>query len=108
MSQTQYIEAHLIKLLSDFSVVPSNKINLTSSIAMDLNIEGDDAKEFFDKLSSEFDVDISDIKLSDYFVGESKFNPVSVLFDWVAGHREEKMALTVQDVVNLIKERIAN
>ena len=104
MNQDKNIEARVLKFLSDFSTVSFEKINLTSSVAMDLNIEGDDAVELFDKLSSEFKVDLSAIKLSDYFVDETKFNP-AVFFDWVAGRHEEKQSLTVQDVVNLIKEK---
>ncbi|GHT93368.1 hypothetical protein AGMMS49545_12540 [Betaproteobacteria bacterium] len=82
------IESRVIFFTSDFlGVNPTEKISLSTKIADDLWADGDDALEFLEKFSEEFDVDISEFEFNRYFSTErdtSRFFVKLIFFIFIA------------------------
>lgn len=71
----------------------------------DLGITGDDAKEFLDKFSKKFSIDLSDLDLHRYFESEG----VGMInFSWLLGKRRKvKRSLheiTISALENILKD----
>ncbi len=90
--------------ISKYWSVPVGKLNQNTKLEDDLGITGDDAVEFFDKFSTEFNIDLSDLDLHKYFESEG----VGLLnFSWLLGKRRKvKRSLheiTIADLENTLK-----
>lgn len=90
--------------VSKYWSVPVNKINQNTKIEDDLGITGDDAAEFFNLFSKEFNVDLSSFELRKYFESEG----VGLLnLSWVFGKRRKieraSHEITIADLVNALK-----
>lgn len=54
-------------------LLKKKEINRDTKLVSDLKITGDDAEEFFLAFAKEFDVDVSEFKIGDYFGDEEDF-----------------------------------
>ena len=72
--------------ISKYWSIPVNKLNRETKLEDDLGITGDDAVDFFDKFSKEFNVDLSALDLQRYFESEG----VGLInFSWLFGKRKK-------------------
>ena len=60
----------IILFLSEFCRIPSEKININSSIQDDLGVDGDDAGDLMREYSQKFRVDLSAFEFKKYFGDE--------------------------------------
>jgi acyl carrier protein len=70
-----------------------------TTLERDLRISGDDAYEFFDAFSKEFNIDLSDFDLSKYFAPEGSFALFKLIF---LGFDSGKIPLSIGDLENAI------
>lgn len=75
------------------------EIDTSTRLLEDLEIEGDDAVDFFEKFENEFNIDLTSLNLSKFFHGEG-FNPLSFFFS-----NSKKIPLTVGDLILSIEAR---
>jgi hypothetical protein len=77
------------------------KITLDTSLETDLKLTGDDAYDFFLAFSKEFNVDVENFKISDYFADEGSFELMKlVLF----GIHTKKKDFKIRRLVEAIKD----
>ena len=95
----------MIKLfISKYWSVPVNRLNHNTKLEDDLGITGDDAVEFFEKFSKEFNIDLSALDLRKYFESEG----VGLInFSSIFG-RQKKVKrslheITIADLENILK-----
>lgn len=100
---TNHIE--IIKVfVSKYWSVPVNRLSQETKLEDDLGITGDDAVDFFDKFSKEFNIDLSALDFRRYFESEG----VGLInFSWLFGKRKKvKRSLheiTIADLANAFK-----
>ncbi|MGG6265532.1 DUF1493 family protein [Leptolyngbya sp. AN03gr2] len=85
-------------LIAEYTGVEVTMLSLETSLVEDLGVDGDDATDLLEALSREFQVDLSDLNVSDYFNAEG--------FDLRMLFRSGKTrlkSLTVKHLVNAVK-----
>ncbi len=80
---------------------PQKEITENTRIREDLDIEGDDAIDFFEKIENEFNVDFQNLELSKYFHSEG-FNPFSFVVNFFS---KSKKSLKVSDIAKSIEAK---
>jgi len=90
--------------VSKYWSVPLKKLSQNTKLEDDLGITGDDAAEFFNLFSTEFNVDLTDLNLQKYFESEG----IGLLnFSWLLGKRRKvKRSLheiTIADLENTLE-----
>ena len=78
------------------------KINDDTKIYHDLGIGGDDAFEFLDHISTEFKVDFSEMRFSDYFPDETE--AFSERIGKFLGFKSKRRPLTVNHLLQILEE----
>lgn len=97
--EKQIIQKEVVLFLSNFCGIRHDLINPDSNIATDLNIEGDDAVDLLNEFSRRFSVDITSININEYFVPESYFNPLTVIWEKIMNKKQEIKPLQVKDFI---------
>jgi hypothetical protein len=70
-----------------------------TALERDLGITGDDAVEFIEAFSDEFNVDVADLRLSDYFDGEGfGLIPFHLLFSKKDRNPNPRRQMTLGDL----------
>jgi hypothetical protein len=80
---------------------------LKTRLSEDLGVDGDDALEFFENFSQEFQVDLSNFHFGKYFGTEASFNPLLLLTIGSIIFNEPKQKLETITVKDLITAAIA-
>lgn len=100
------LEQDVIQFLGEFHRNPLSKINLHSSIARDLGIDGDDAIAMLAAAAERYNIKTDDFPVADYFCLETDFmNPLKSIVEHFKGKNTTKQELTVQQFVALIRSR---
>lgn len=94
------------EFISKYWSIPLAKLNSKSRLEDDLGITGDDAVEFFDLFSKEFEVDLRELELQKYFESEG----VGLInLSWLIGKRRKversSHEITIEDLALVIKEK---
>ena len=81
-NDNQLFERLINFVIKQSAISDSEIINEDTSIQNDLGVYGDDAVEFIIEFGKEFNVSISDFRISDYFKneGDQMFNIISYIF----------------------------
>ncbi len=89
----------VISFVSEFCVVNKNKLTLQTQLGNDLGIDGDDAIEFMEAFSENFEVDLTEFEYSKYF-GPEGFNPFAYLYYYLFKRDKLKLIpITLHDLV---------
>ena len=79
--------------------VDTGQVTLSSRLAQDLGLDGDDAAEFMDEFKSHFAVDLSAFEFRRYFGPEASFSPLHWLLWMVFPSRRPHLTpITVQNL----------
>lgn len=93
-------------LFNQYDITP-DKIKLGSSLLYDLELSGDDIDDFFNRLIEDFRIEVKDLNLSRYFVGDEPFDFVSPVIRYF---KKEKIAnkptITIDNVIKFIETGI--
>ncbi|HEV7382412.1 MAG TPA: DUF1493 family protein [Dyadobacter sp.] len=92
------VKSFIIQKYLEFE--PSLEIDLDTRLSRDLDIEGDDAVDFFEKFEDEFKVDLSNLNLDIYFHGEG-VDPLDLIVGLFKSNRKE--TITVRDLVECVE-----
>lgn len=88
------------EFISDLAGISKNRITMESTLERDLRIYGDDALELIDGYSKKFNVDVENLKFSDYITPEGD-TILPMIISWFKSKPVKKrMDLTVSDLVN--------
>ena len=67
------LEDEVINLISKETLLPLSKISLNSTLLGDLDLDGDDAWEIFEKCQEKYQLDLSEFEFQKYFRNEPCF-----------------------------------
>ena len=73
----------LIQIISNFTGVNMNLIKLDTLLGADLGIDGDDAYDLLEEISSRFNCNLDKLDFKTYFTPESDINIFKSLFDLI-------------------------
>ncbi len=90
------LEARIIIFIVEQTNANLEKISLETRLAEDLGIDGDDALEFFENFSQEFQVDLSNFQFDKYFGYEAGFDP---LITFLNRPKHKLETITTKDLV---------
>lgn len=87
--------------------INSGKIRGNSSLLYDLELYGDDVDDFFNRLIKDFKIEVKELDLSKYFIGDEPFDFFSPMLRYF---KKEKIAnkptITIEDVIKFIETGI--
>ena len=93
-------------LSNEYSINP-DQVSITTSLFNDFNLYGDDIDDFFNRLIKDFNIEVKELNLSKYFVGDEQFDFFSPV---VRFFKNEKVAakptLTIEDILRFIETGI--
>jgi acyl carrier protein len=75
------------------------RVTLKSDLFSDLEIDGDDAVEIFEKIKEEFEVDFSCMQWNRHFGPEAGFNPFALLLPSWWKWQRERVPVRVEDLI---------
>lgn len=101
----QEIEAKVLKFISTYRSVPIAGLHLDLRLFHDLGIDGEDALEFIEQYSKEFNVKTDNFNFIEYFGEEGSLSPVTFILRLITTGRiqDKKLPLTIRDLVNAIR-----
>lgn len=100
------IEEKVKALVAQQTGVRIEELSLQTELGKELGIDGDDAVEFFEKFSEEFQVDLSTFQFDKYFGPEASFDPVLWLVSILSGTPIRKLEpVSIQDLVSAAKAK---
>lgn len=76
-------------------------ITKETKLELDLGITGDDSDSFFKEFSKEFNVDISNFKIGEYFGDEGDYILPSII-KMITGKKTVKKKLTINNLVKAV------
>lgn len=95
-------------LLSEYNI-PPDKVSKSSSLLYDFQIYGDDTDDFIDRLIEYFKIEVKEITLSKYFIGDEPFDFLSSIVRFLKQEKNKnKPTITIDDVLKFIKTGILN
>lgn len=92
------IDFQVLSYVTNLNLVDSGQININTSIENDLGITGDDAIDFIEEFSEEFNVDIQLFEYEKYFKPEG--NSIFSLFNNTPSKQYD---LKIVDLINAVK-----
>ena len=89
----------VLAFVAESTGVAPGQVTLSSRLAQDLGLDGDDAVEFMEAFKSHFGVDLSAFEFRRHFGPEAAFSPLHWLF-WlvVPSRRPHLTPITVQNL----------
>ncbi|MDO6568166.1 DUF1493 family protein [Alteromonas sp. 1_MG-2023] len=98
------IRDKVLKIISQEISLPIDSISMDSTLLVDLNIDGDDAWEVFERCYEQFGLDLSDFKFTNYFSSEPCYKGIFYILRKLTFKDEhlarKKETFTVADLVN--------
>lgn len=95
------------KYLSNQYSINPEKVNETSSLFHDFKLYGDDIDDFLNRLIKDFKIEVKELNLSRYYVGDEQFDFFSPIIRFF---KKEKIAnkptLTIEDILKFIETGI--
>jgi hypothetical protein len=87
--------------------IQPDRITRETSLLDDLEIKGDDVDEFFSRLIKDFSIDVKDLDLSRFFIGEEPFDFLSSIIRFFRKERpDKKPTIRIGDVERFINSGV--
>lgn len=94
------VEAKIIIFIVEQTSANLEKICWETRLGEDLGIDGDDASEFFENFSKEFEVDLSNFQFDKYFGSEAGFDLLLAMWQIFFDEPKQKLeTITVKDLI---------
>ncbi|KDC55725.1 DUF1493 family protein [Pseudoalteromonas sp. S3431] len=102
------IRDKVVEIISQEMNLPIESISMDSTFLVDLNIDGDDAWEVFERCYEQFNLDLCNLKFTDYFSSEPCYKGAFYMFRKLKLKDEhlvrKKERFTVADLVNACEQ----
>ena len=99
------LDNKVIKFVSSETRINEAKLKLESSLFHDLGVDGEDALELIEAFSKEFNVDVTEFPLSDYFGNEGTMSPFGLIKGLITGRtKDSKKRLTICDLIESARQ----
>jgi len=99
------MEEQVIAFIAHECGVPLDHVKLSSDLAKDLGISGDDGVELMSKFAHEFGINLTGFNPADFFGSEAAFILFAVFFPSWWKRKRHRKSLTVGDLVKIARSR---
>ncbi len=87
--------------------ISPERITIETSLLYDLEIKGDDVDEFFSSLIKDFKIEVKQLNLSRFYVGEEPFDFITPVIRFFKGEKvSQKPVLIISDIEKFIQTGI--
>jgi acyl carrier protein len=98
-------EAEILSLLVKLSCY-RKPIEPTTSINLDIGLDGDDAYELLETIQKRFGTRFDALDWHEYFHNEGECNLLSVWFRKIPGYKETRRSLTFQKLLEVVERGV--
>lgn len=88
--------------------VPQETITPASRLRQDLGLDGEDAEYLIEAFGLHFDLDMSGLRINDYFAADAGVNPVLSYMLWIFGNGRPLRTLRVSALTALVVKKRAD